>query len=156
MLTFHAYGSWMPDRDQGSFHYRRGKQATSLALAARYRERQRESVAVFTTPVQKEIIRTLLNGANLLELEAYEISTDRTHAHLLAGWRRPLQSQRLRSSLKRAMTLSLDRSFGRRAWFSRGGDTSRVSGRPHFDYLVDEYLPAHLGLKWSCYQGFYR
>jgi hypothetical protein len=145
----------MPDREAGSYHYRRGRQSQSAALAKRYRERQREDPAAFTRQVQCGLVRAILGAAKVIELEPYEISTDESHVHLLAGWRSRREARGLRASLKRSMTMALNERFGKRTWFSRGGNVSYVAGIRHFKYLSDEYLPKHLGVKWTWEQGFY-
>jgi hypothetical protein len=62
----------------------------------------------------------------------------------------------LRVSIKKSMTIRLNREYWQRKWLSEGASRKRVANQEHFDYLVCTYLPEHGGWKWSEEQGPYK
>jgi hypothetical protein len=80
----------------------------------------------------------------------YEATADKTHVHVLLGWRsaekRDPVAKRLKQRLGRAL------SVGKRTrgpWFSRGKSAKRVRNRKHFDYLLRVYLPKHGRIRYT-------
>ena len=147
-FTWHAYGSWLPDHAEGSFHWSRGWQPPDKALATCYREKQQETVAHFSATSQHGLISTLVDIAQLLEFRLHFVATETTHIHVLASWPDERPGKRLRRSIRRSLTDWLNR-IQRRKWFSRGGGCWQVTSEEHFENLIRIYLPSHTGRKWS-------
>jgi REP element-mobilizing transposase RayT len=89
-------------------------------------------------------------------LEVHFIATETTHVHVLVSWRSEKNWQKVRVGLRQSYTRRLNRDFERREWFVDGASRKRVKDRAHYDYLVETYLPAHSGWKWSKEKGCFR
>jgi hypothetical protein len=155
LITLHAYASWMPDRPEGSFHWKRGYQPPSEKLAAVYRNNQAEPEAVFCEHAQRLIIDETLRAAYHQRFTVHAIGTDSSHFHCLAAWADGRRGDQVRRSLKHSLTRVLNDNIERRLWFSHGGDVNQVFEPSHFNYLRDVYVPSHAGLKWSQQLGVY-
>lgn len=156
LFTFHAYGTWMPDRARGYVRPKRGILAADPAMAARYRSRAKHPPAAFGAPQQQLMIETLLEAAKHLGCDLRAVATDATHLHVLVSWGGARMWQQNRTSLKRALTIALKREYGGRAWLTENASRKRVKDREHYDYLTGAYLPSHRGCKWSAPRGMYR
>ena len=155
LFTFHAYGTWMPDRSEGSVHWKRGYQPQNIGLAEAYRSKQRERSARFDEGAQRLIIEALLETAHVKQVTIHAVGTDDTHIHIVCEWRDDARSaEQLQNRLKHAVTLRLNERLGRRTWFSKGGHRKAIRDIRHFDYLCDEYLPTHRGLRWDWRRGW--
>jgi len=154
LFTWHTYGSWLPDRSQGYVHWSRGREQANTALAQCYRKQQKDFTAELTDPLQKEVIAELIETARLVEFRLHFVAADPTHVHVLASWADDRSWERLKRSIRRSMSVRLNR-WRRRKWFSRGGNSRRVESQKHFDHLVSSYLPAHQGWKWCEHRGLF-
>jgi len=148
LFTFHAYGSWMPDRQQGYVHRTEGLKPTDAAMAERYRSRQAYPVVVFTTGHQRLALSVMQQSAEQLALELHGFASDPSHLHMLVGWRHERSWHSIRKSLKQSITRGLNAEFGRRRWLAAKGSRKRVKDRAHFEYLCVSYLPEHRGVVW--------
>jgi len=155
LFTWHTYGSWLPDRTRGYVHWSRGRELTNIALAKRYRQQQKETTASLTEELQREAIADLVEAAPLVGFRLHFVATDVTHVHVLVSWRDGRGWERLRRSIRRSLSVRLNRQR-RRKWFSRGGNTRRVESQKHFDHLVERYLSSHHGWKWCERRGLFR
>jgi hypothetical protein len=153
LFTYHAYGSWMPDRKQGYVKRRRGILSTDVAMAEKYRTSMKESAVIFGSVTQLAIIDSLIDSQKRQEFECYYIATDSTHVHILLGWRDEREWLHMRSIIKCSISRRLNQECGRRTWLVEGGSRKRVKDRAHFDYLVTRYLPRHDGWKWTPERG---
>ncbi|MEM8875697.1 MAG: hypothetical protein AAGD32_15735 [Planctomycetota bacterium] len=150
LITLHAYGTWLPDRKQGSVHWRRGLQGKSDSLARAYRRKQRQAPAEFDVLTQNHIANEFQSAAPHQGFTAYAAALDPTHVHLLLGWRGDRSASRMRINLKHSLTQRLNREVRRRTWFSKGGHEKRVHDPQHMALLRETYLPSHLGVTWDC------
>ncbi len=155
LFTWHTYGSWLPDRPQGYVHWSRGREQTNIALAQRYRQQQKETTVSLTEELQREVIAELVETAPLISFRLHFVATDATHVHVLTSWQDGRGWERLRRSIRRSLSVRLNRQR-RRKWFSRGGNTRRVESRKHFEHLIEHYLPSHHGWKWCERRGLFR
>ena len=149
LFTFHAYGTWMPDRPQGYHRNRAGLRAPDPAAADVYRRRQREPQACLIADVQRALLQEAIIASGFQRFRLFAASTDDSHCHLLTGWdglRSPEQVQR---KVKESLTRRLNRDRGSRRWFGRDGHDRRVRGPEHYVYLRDDYLPGHRGWRWD-------
>ena len=152
-ITLHAYGSYLPDNDAGSYHWRRGfQEPNDDHLADEYRRRQNETRASFSDDVQRLIVDELRVAAEHQTLRLLGIACESTHVHVVIAWddenRDPI---RVQAGLKSSVTRRLNRDVGRRSWLSGRGVPKRVWDRGHLAYLLTKYLPKHSGRQW--YEG---
>jgi REP element-mobilizing transposase RayT len=150
LFTFHAYGSWMPDRTEGYVQRGRGVLPTDPEMARAYRSRQNNLDVVFDFGTRETIIEIVQTAAAAKSLQIHGIATDPTHVHALLAWRDDRTAVRGRQKLKESLTRGLNQRFGQQAWFSRGGHDRRVRDREHLTHLLNQYLPSHIGPNWSC------
>ena len=147
-LILRAYGTWMPDRDEGFWRRRVGPQDPNPGLARAYRDRQSEPSAEFGPDEQAAIVAASRETAQCVDVILYRVATDRHHGHLLLGWDDDRDPARLRASFKSAVTRALN-AIRRRPWLGRGGRIEVVRTRSHFEHLYFEYLPSHPGVGWA-------
>jgi REP element-mobilizing transposase RayT len=147
LFTFHAYGSWMPDRRRGFVRRQRGILPTDNALADEYRRRAKFAAATFCEPTQLLAIEELQVAFSKQGCRGHFIATDPSHIHILISWRDERPWQKMRSGLKQSLSRRL-KSVEPREWFCEGGSRRRVMERKHFDHLMSNYLPSHRGWKW--------
>ena len=153
-FTWHAYGTWLPDRAEGSVHWSRGRQASSQAMATRYREQQRERTVVFSQQMQLDIISELVLSAYHASFRLHFVGTDTSHVHVPVSWKDERAWQQLRKTMRRSISLRLNKRR-RRRWLSRGEDVKQVRTMEHLDYLTGDYLPSHRGWKWCERRGLF-
>lgn len=149
LFTLHAYGTWMPDRPQGSFHHERGYQKSDAKLAAAYRTKQQWPAAHFDAKTQQVILNTLLELRSFQHLDLYGIAIDPSHVHVVAAWKDDRTPEQVQDRLKHAVSQRLNESITKRPWFTRGGHDRRVRDRDHLKRLLDHYLPSHQGMNWD-------
>ena len=149
LFTFHAYGTWMPDRPQGYYQNKSGLKAKDQEQATRYRARQRETRAVFDDHCQTVMLCSLKTSAPLQFWKLIAIAFDSEHLHLLAGWADDRGADRIQQRIKWALTRDLNEEVATRRWFTRNGHHREVRDRAHLDHLRDVYLPSHRGLCWD-------
>ena len=154
IVTLHAYGTWMPDRPQGFFHWKRGYQERDDELADSYRRRQSESSAFFDETVQRALIEAVLESATFRSLTIHAVATDDAHVHVLCAWEDGRPADTVRERLKYALTRRLNERIHRRTWFAKGGHEKQVADEGHGRYLREEYLPSHRGLRWDAQSGW--
>jgi hypothetical protein len=71
------------------------------------------------------------------------------HLHALVGWRAYVDWKDVSDGLKRRLGAALSKALDRKGpWFSRGASRKRVCDRTHFNDLMHEYLPRHVGAYW--------
>jgi hypothetical protein len=150
LFTYHSYGSWMPDREEG--FTRRDALGTlppNRPLANVYRAQAKESTVWFEDSIQRVIITELFVASAKQDFRLHYAASDPSHVQVLASWRHPAGRQKLKANIRSSITRRLNRELGRRQWFSEGGSARRVIGDAHFRHLFDNYLPSHRGWKWS-------
>ncbi|MEM8782412.1 MAG: transposase, partial [Planctomycetota bacterium] len=149
LFTFHAHGSWMPDRPEGYVKRRHGVLPTDPKMANAYRARQNNPSTTFAPEIREAIIDLLRAAAEAQQVQLHAVATDPTHVHALVAWNSARTVIQVRANMKESLTRRLNQRFGRRAWFSRGGHDRRVRNREHFEHLFTKYLPSHVGPNWS-------
>lgn len=155
LFTYHAYGTWLPDRRQGYVQRHSGILPQDNEMAARYRARMTEAEKVFNEEIQQSIITALLESRDKQQFECYFVATDPTHVHVLLAWRDEREWLRMRSTVKGSISRLLNHEHGRCEWFAERGSRKRVCNRDHFGHLFAVYLPQHRGWKWSESLGFH-
>jgi hypothetical protein len=149
LFTFHAYGTWMPDREEGFVRRKQGILPPNEAMAKRYRERAREFAASFDAAIQRTLIEEAQTASDKQHYRTHCIATDPTHIHVLVSWTDERAWLKVRSGLKQSLTRRLNRDVQhRRNWFVDGASRRLVKDDGHFEHLVNAYLPSHRGWKW--------
>jgi REP element-mobilizing transposase RayT len=149
LFTFHAYLSWLPDRKRGYVKRKRGILPCDPEMARRYREAAKEDPVWFDEEIQRLLINEALVASQFQKTRVHVVATDPSHVHELLSWRDRRSWETLRESAKSSLTRRLNKELGKRRWFIEGGSRKRVRDRDHFEYLINVYLPDHIGLKWK-------
>jgi REP element-mobilizing transposase RayT len=149
LFTFHAYGTWMPDREEGFVRRKQGVLPPDEELAQDYRGKASEDVVQFDSRIQKLLIEEAKTACEKQKYRGHCIATDPTHVHALVSWPDERSWLKIRSGLKTSLTLRLNREVKRRKhWFVDSASRKQVKDQTHFDHLTNEYLPSHRGWKW--------
>ena len=156
-FIFHAYGTWLPDKDDGYVTRKHGHLPQDVQAGAKYRQHMTDEVAVFDEPIQKVLLEEVQVAASHQSFRPHFVATEPTHIHVLVSWHDDERGfEKLRASIRQSLSRRLSREFGRRVWLSEGGSRNRVSNQDHYEYLVCTYLPGHSGWKWCEDKGFHR
>jgi hypothetical protein len=155
LFTYHAYRSWMPDRDRGFVRRGEGVLPTDQTLSNIYKQQAKEDEVIFTAVIQQILIDEVLVACGKQDCEAHFIATDSTHLHVLVSWKSEKTWQQVRTGLKTSISLRLKRERGKRTWLSEGASRKQVKDQSHFDRLVRQYLPKHRGWKWQPEAGLF-
>jgi hypothetical protein len=149
-FTFHGYGTWMPDEDDGYVRRDKGRLPQDTVAAVEYRRRMTDDEVEFSDAQQQALIDEVHVAAMHQLLRVHFIATEPTHIHVLISWTDDLRLfEKVRSSLRQSLARRLSKECGQRQWLSEGGSRRRVTNQTHYDYLVTSYLPEHSGWKWS-------
>ncbi|MEN6452252.1 MAG: hypothetical protein ABFC96_17310 [Thermoguttaceae bacterium] len=147
LFTFHAYGTWMPDRDEGFVRRERGLMPPNRELADAYRRRATEDRVVLEARIQLLLIEEARIAFGKQRYRGHYIATDPTHVHILASWADDRLWNKIRNGLKSSLTRRLNRDVSRRnRWFVDSASRKRVMDNVHFE--VNTYLASHRGWKW--------
>ncbi|MEM9186917.1 MAG: hypothetical protein AAGB00_10520 [Planctomycetota bacterium] len=156
LFTYHTYGSWLPDRPQGYVRRGEGVLPTDHDMADAYRQQMKQDAVLFDEQQQRVAIDAVLTTAEHIVASVHAIATELTHLHLLTSWRDERPHDKVSTSFKRGVTITLRRNCDEKKWLSRDHSRKRVEDREHFEYLIEEYLPNHSGWKWSESRGYFR
>ncbi|MCA9235718.1 MAG: hypothetical protein KDA44_09610 [Planctomycetales bacterium] len=126
LLTYHAYGSWLPDRPQGFVHWHEGLQRQNKRLARVYRATMTADEVTFDLAVQRTMIAAVRDAAGFQRFRVHAIACEPTHLHAVASWRdgRPLDA--LSTGIKTSLTRRLNLEHGRGMWLSKGASKQPV------------------------------
>ena len=149
MFTFHAYRSWMPDRQQGYVKRNEGILPPDHDMAEHYHRDARHRAVMFTPNVQAVLVASTQATCTQKQWRLHQVMACRTHVHTLLRWRGFVRWKQVRRTLKYRYTSELKSAFGSRGpWLSGSGSRRRVRDREHYEYLMNEYLPKHSGTHW--------
>ncbi|MFQ5732613.1 MAG: hypothetical protein ACE5KM_11760 [Planctomycetaceae bacterium] len=150
LFTYHAYRSWMPDRRQGYVERGKGILPQDHDKATLYNARAVNNAVAFEEEVRWAAIDAVDEIAQKNDWLLYEVATDASHIHVLVGWRGFQPWKEVSNRLKRGVGLHLSHAMDRPGpWFSRGSSRKRIKDRRHFEYLLNDYLPAHGDIRWT-------
>ena len=119
LFTWHAYGTWMPDRPQGYYRNREGLTPTSAREAETYRARQVEPIAEFTADAQNVILSATLASCKQHDWTLICFASDPSHVHALTGWSDDRSPEDLQRSIKRTISYTLRDRVAKRRWLGR-------------------------------------
>jgi hypothetical protein len=151
LFTYHAYRSWMPDRERGFVQKGRGVQPANEALANAYRDAAAHAAFEFDGETQCRLIWKALAVCRDEEWRLHGVSSEPTHLHAIVSWGdESLRFTRVRGRIKNVLSLDLSRRAGvtGRPWFADDSGRKRVKDSRHLEYLMAEYLPRHEGVQW--------
>ncbi len=151
LFTYHAYGSWLPDRPQGFVQRGQGIQPTNTKLASAYREAMTHPPVEFNHDMLQCLIEKLIAVCMGDGYRLHGTATESSHLHTLVSWQDVgTRWSKVCGRIKNLLSLSLSRRAGTtgRPWFVQGASRKRVHKPSHFDYLMQTYLPRHRGLQW--------
>ena len=126
LFTYHAYGSWMPDREQGFVQRGQGILPADEDLARQYRSNAKQSPVTFQENVQRVAVDELHTSFAHQTCRGHFVATDSTHIHVLVSWKDERPWKRLRSGLKSSLTRRFNREFRRRIWLSDSASRKHV------------------------------
>ena len=156
LFTFHAYGTWLPDREEGFVLRHEGVLPPDAKLASDYRERMGQDVVFFDDAKQRALIDAAIESCEHQVCRLHYVATESTHVHVLVRWDHDRSWMTVRSGLKRSLTRALNAQFQKPTWLVKGASRRHVKDEEHFERLVHEYLPQHRGWKWSEERGLFR
>ena len=150
LFTFHAYRSWNADNPRGFVRVGKGILPPDPETARHYDHHASGPPIRFGAFHQRVLIWIAHDACVRRRWRLHYTATDPTHVHVLVSWRGDEPWEKVRDRLKNLASLMLGRKFDKTGhkWLTRKGSRKRVRDRKHFDYLVQEYLPGHRGLKW--------
>ncbi len=155
LFTYHGHGTWLPDHPRGYVRRKEGILAPDFHMATCYRENMCSDAVAFDREIQQVQIEAALEAFKHQPIRGHAIASESTHLHLLVSWNIARTWQIVRRQLRGSLSRRLNQVFERREWFSKQPSRKRVEDRPHFDHLMDVYLPRHSGLKWREGVGAY-
>ncbi|MEQ8211913.1 MAG: transposase [Lacipirellulaceae bacterium] len=148
LFTYHAHGSWMPDRTQGYVHRKEGVKPSDEEMARAYRQNQISPTAYFDSLIQTSLIEAARGACRHLDARCHAVVTETTHVHILISWKSERSATSMSRSLKSALSRYLNQQFQQRQWLSKGASKQPVKDLEHYEYLVGVYLPKHRGVQW--------
>jgi hypothetical protein len=156
LFTYHAWGSWLPDRKEGFVHWKHGLQPADKGLADAYRNNMTLEEAEFDDSMQTAMIEELQTAGSFQKFRLHSVATEPTHVHVLMSWADERVPGRLAESIKKSLSLRLKKIQERPKWLSKGESKEPVKDEVHFNHLRDSYLPSHRGWKWDERRGLYK
>jgi len=149
LFTFHAYGTWMPDREAGFVRRKQGVLPPNEELAEAYRRRAAEEAAAFDEKIQLLLIEETWTACEKQRYRGHAVATDPTHLHALISWPDERAWMKIRTGLKSSLVRRLNRDvMRRRNWLVDSASRKQVKDDSHYDHLMNVYLPSHRGWKW--------
>jgi REP element-mobilizing transposase RayT len=149
LFTFHAFGTWMPDREEGFVRREEGILPPDEDLARQYQAREKENTVLFDGRLQVLLIEETQIACEKQRYRGHYIATAPTHAHILVSWPDERPWLKIRNGLKSSLTRRLNHDVRKRdKWFVESASRKQVKDDEHFGHLVNTYLPAHGGWKW--------
>ncbi|MEM9414411.1 MAG: hypothetical protein AAGA29_02895 [Planctomycetota bacterium] len=136
----------MPDKAKGYVHRAKGLKPKDDAMASNYRAKQKHPTVLFTHDQQEAIAASLRDAGPCIEATIHAIATEPSHFHVLVSWNHDRKWDSIRRSLRTSVSLTLNKTFGKREWLVKNSSRKQVKDEEHFIYLIRQYLPSHRGL----------
>lgn len=156
LFTYHAYGTWLPDKPKGYVRRKEGVLPANSEKSNTYRGQMKYPIVTFDESMQKLLIEATQSTASFLDIEFRLIATDPTHLHALLQWQHEREWEAIRASIKTKLSLVLKEQLGDRPWLSEGASRKQVKDDEHLHHLEHEYLPDHRGWKWCFRRGWFK
>jgi hypothetical protein len=155
LLSYHGYGTWLPNRPRGYVHRGDGILPPDKGMGELYRGNMKQDAVRFNRAIRQQLIDGSIEACEHQQLRCHFIATEPTHIHVPASWIHDRMWQLVRRQIRGNLTRRLNQALKRQEWFSKSPSRKRVKERPHFDYLMTDYLPKHTGLKWTEGKGIF-
>ena len=126
LFTFHAFGTWMPDRDEGFVRRDRGFVPPSQELARAYRGRAKEDEVLFAPRLQLLLIAEARVACEKQRYRGHYVATEPTHVHALISWPDDRAWLKIRNGLKSSLTRRLNCDVERR---ENGSSKTRAASK---------------------------
>jgi hypothetical protein len=150
LFTFHAYGSWMPDRPQGYVRDGEGVLPSDSKMAEWYRRDAAHKLIHFDASMRPILVDATRYICKTKGWRLHRVQVVSSHLHALVSWREFEDWKNVRNTLKRCLGIELSKALNHSGpWFSRNGSRKRIRDQGHFDYLMAKYLPRHGGAFWQ-------
>jgi REP element-mobilizing transposase RayT len=150
LFTYHAFGTWMPDRSQGFVQKGKGLLPPDEKLAERYRRLARHETVQFDPLMRQTLVDASRQICDTKDWRLHRVEVIASHIHLLVSWRQFIEWKSVSNTFKRCLGIELSKALNRKGpWFSRGCSRKRVRDRKHFNHLMQNYLPNHHGTFWQ-------
>ncbi len=153
-FTFHAYGSWMPDRAEGFVRRGEGVLPPNDDTADWYRTQMSADAVTWTAAQQRVVLEALLEKCAVRGWTLHAGATERTHVHVVVSWDDDVEARSVRQALKEGVSRRLGERFGRRSWLAEGGSMKRIKDAEHLQHLRAVYLPSHGGWRYDGAEGW--
>lgn len=149
-FTYHAYGTWLPNKEEGYFRHDDGYHPQDIERANLYRNQMTQRPESFDDEMQKVLIAGTYDICINRGWTFYGGATNISHFHALIGCREEITADAMSRRLKNLLSLFLGRLRKQRGhkWFVHDESKVRVTEREHFDYLLATYFPKHAGIVW--------
>jgi hypothetical protein len=86
-FIFHAYGTWLPDQEDGYVEREEGHLPQDVLLGAEYRARMTDTEASFGPDQQVALVEEVHIAAGKQDFRVHFIATEPTHIHMLMSWK---------------------------------------------------------------------
>jgi hypothetical protein len=149
LFTFHAFGTWMPDREEGFVRRGQGTLPPNEELARQYQDRTKQDEVLFDSRLQLLLIKETRVACEKQCYRGHCVATEPTHIHALVSWPDERPWLKIRNGLKSSLTRRLNCDLQPRdKWFVESASRKQVKDDDHFNHLINTYLPSHGGWKW--------
>jgi len=155
LFTYHAYGTWLPDRGQGYVRRHEGVLPANDAAAKMYRDQMKQDRVTLGDQAQRKVIDAVCGTQPHIEIVIRMVATDPTHIHVLVQWTHRDAWKKMRQSIKTAVSIALKKHKDQK-WLSGGASGKHVKDEAHLCHLEKTYLPSHRGWKWSQEKGLFK
>ena|SRR5688572_14251468 len=147
LFTFHGYRTWMPDHRRGCTQRKKGYLPTDPKMARDYKRRAKRSETTFDEALSRALLAELIDLCPKISCRLHAGTVELTHVHALVSWKHVRGWMSVRKSLKTSLAKRL-KTVGDDVSLSRGGSRKHVEDKDHFEYLMQTYLPRHVGVAW--------
>ena len=99
LFTYHGYGTWMPDREEGFARRGTGMLPPSREHMLMYQRDIKDVPVEFDDAKQQALIDEAQVAAEKQSFRLHEIATESTHIHVLMSWKDERPWLKMRSAL---------------------------------------------------------
>src|SRR4051794_21174087 len=110
LFTYHAYGSWMPDRPRGFVRKGKGILPPDPELAQRYRRLAAHEMVQFDARMRQCIVAGSRNICKTKGWHLHRVEVIASHAHLLVSWRSFQEWKSVSDTIKRCLGAELSKA----------------------------------------------
>ena len=153
-VTVHTRGSWLPNRKEGSVKHGVGFVAPNANLGAAYLANMNEPPVHFSAEEERVALEAFLEKCRYKGWEPHGAGSEPSHVHGLLDAPPTVSDADLEYELKRGMSYRLNERFGKRKWWSEGGNVRLARTTEKLAFYRDDYIPSHSGWIWHAEHGW--